>query len=237
MYQAPQKNLITARHLMLLCLMAFASSRCEESSVEPVETDYAYFPLEAGKYIIYDVDSIEMSDFFNTTDTIHYQVMEAVDSPFLDAGNHEAFRIVRSRRNADTSAWQITDVWYANLTDHTAERVEENLRFIKLNFPVLMNKTWKGNSYIDTDSSQTYLDDWDYTYTEVNGVMETPGGLLDSVVTVLQYEDVNAIQVVRYTEKYARNIGLIYKEEQNFETQPGSYPDGYILRMILREYN
>ncbi|MEO6166580.1 MAG: hypothetical protein ABIO46_00320 [Chitinophagales bacterium] len=214
-------------------------SACEKSSVdiEPIEIDKSYFPLSSGKYIIYDVDSIVLSDFFDTTDTVHYQVMEQVDSPFLDASNQEAFRIVRSRRNSVGDAWMVTDIWSANLTETTAEKVEENLRFVKLNFPVLLNKTWKGNSHISTDSPLVYLSDWDYKYTEVNVQLQIDTAQFDSVVTVTQHDDENAIQKILYLEKYARNIGLIYKEEQNVETQPGQYPDGYILIMKISEHN
>ncbi len=121
--------------------------------MQPVDIDKAYFPLQTGKYIIYDVDSIAYSNFFNSTDTFSYQIKEMVDSPYMDASNQTAYAIIRSVRADENSPWILKDIWSANLTDHTAEKVEENLRFIKLDFPVLLNKTWKGNSLINTDSN------------------------------------------------------------------------------------
>ena len=106
-----------------------------------------------------------------------------------------------------------------------------------MNFPVLLNKSWKGNSQINTDSPLVYLADWDYQYTEVNISLEVNNTLFDSVVTVTQHKDINAIQTTFYQEKYAKNIGLVFKEEQNYETQPGQYPDGYILIMKAKEHN
>jgi len=82
-----------------------------------------------------------------------------------------------------------------------------------------------------------YLDDWEYKYTDVNEAFDTYAGTFDSVITVLQHEDINAIQTVFYQEKYAKQVGMIYKEEQNFETQPGSYPNGYILKMTIVQHN
>lgn len=220
-----------------LFFLILITSSCQDSPVEPVPFDTSYFPLSTGKFIIYEVDSIVMSDFFNTTDTVHYQLMEAVDSAYTDAGGRQAFRIVRSRLDSLNGAWRIIDVWSANVTETTAEKVEENLRFIKLSFPVLLNKTWAGNSYINTDSPLVYLDDWEYKYTDVNETFDTYAGTFDSVITVLQHEDINAIQTVLYQEKYAKQVGMIYKEEQNFETQPGSYPNGYILKMTIVQHN
>ena len=227
----------TKRLFPVIFFLILITSSCQDSPVEPVPFDTSYFPLSTGKFIIYEVDSIVMSDFFNTTDTVHYQLMEAVDSAYTDAGGRQAFRIVRSRLDSLNGAWRIIDVWSANVTETTAEKVEENLRFIKLSFPVLLNKTWAGNSYINTDSPLVYLDDWEYKYTDVNETFDTYAGTFDSVITVLQHEDINAIQTVFYQEKYAKQVGMIYKEEQNFETQPGSYPNGYILKMTIVQHN
>ena len=227
----------TKRLFPVIFFLILITSSCQDSPVEPVPFDTSYFPLSTGKFIIYEVDSIVMSDFFNTTDTVHYQLMEAVDSAYTDAGGRQAFRIVRSRLDSLNGAWRIIDVWSANVTETTAEKVEENLRFIKLSFPVLLNKTWAGNSYINTDSPLVYLDDWEYKYTDVNETFDSYAGTFDSVITVLQHEDINAIQTVLYQEKYAKQVGMIYKEEQNFETQPGSYPNGYILKMMIVQHN
>ncbi len=231
------QHFMTKRFFPVIFFLIVITSSCQDSTVEPVPFDTSYFPLSTGKFIIYEVDSIVMSDFFNTTDTVHYQLMEAVDSAYTDAGGRQAFRIVRSRLDSLNGAWRIIDVWSANVTETTAEKVEENLRFIKLSFPVLLNKTWAGNSYINTDSPLVYLDDWEYKYTDVNETFDTYAGTFDSVITVLQHEDINAIQTVFYQEKYAKQVGMIYKEEQNFETQPGSYPNGYILKMMIVQHN
>ena len=231
------QHFLTKRLFPVIFLLIVIISSCQDSPVDPVPFDTSYFPLSTGKFIIYEVDSIVMSDFFNTTDTVHYQLMETVDSSYIDATGRNAFRIIRSRLDSMNGVWRITDVWSANVTETTAEKVEENLRFIKLSFPVLLNKTWAGNSYINTDSPLVYLDDWEYKYTDVNETFDTYAGTFDSVITVLQHEDINAIQTVLYQEKYAKHVGMIYKEEQNFETQPGSYPNGYILKMMIVQHN
>lgn len=210
---------------------------CNKSSIQPIAIDNSYFPLTTGKYIVYDVDSIIFSNFFDTTDTVHFQLMEQVDSPFLDAANETAYKIIRSRRNLPGDSWKLIDVWSAKLTVNEAQKVEENLRFVKMNFPVLLYKSWKGNGLINTDSPFVYLSDWDYQYTAVDQPLQVDTTIFDSVVTIVQHSDINAIQTVFYQEKYAKHIGLVYKEEQNIEMQPGQYPDGYVLIMKAVEHN
>jgi hypothetical protein len=227
----------TSYFLLLIAASLFFYSSCKKAGIQPLAIDKSYFPLETGKYIIYDVDSIVYSNFFDSTFFFSYQVMEYIDSQYQDAGGNPAYRIIRSMRTDENSTWVVHDIWSANLTDHTAEKVEENLRFIKLDFPVLLNKTWKGNALINTDSALLYLKDWDYKYTEINGQLIVDTMIFDSVVTVTQHDDENAIEKMIYIEKYAKNVGMIYKEEQDIETQPGQYQDGYLMTMTIHEYN
>jgi len=60
----------------VLVISVFAA--CKEESLEPVPYSYEYFPVEFGKFIIYDVDSIYHSDNDNNNDdsvySWHFQV-------------------------------------------------------------------------------------------------------------------------------------------------------------------
>ena len=186
--------------------------------------------------IIYDVDSIRFSEFFQITDTVQYQIMELVDSSFTDAGGNKSYRIVRSRRNTTTDPWIITDIWLASRTNKEAVKVEENLHFIKLVFPILLNETWKGNQLIETDSNLAYLAGWNYEYTSTNAPLDINGLHFDSTVTVLQNNYQDATQKLYYEEQYAKNVGLIFKEEDNIQFL-SDYPNGFILRMTVNSYH
>ncbi|HYV91228.1 MAG TPA: hypothetical protein VE978_05570, partial [Chitinophagales bacterium] len=187
--------------LFVSCICALLFFSCKKTSYPPVAIDQSYFPLVTGKYIIYDVDSLGYWGFNDTIIHHTYQIKEEVDSPYIDnAGNH-AFRIIRSRRNDASSSWVVTDIWSSNLTDQTAEKVEENLRFIKLDFPIILNKQWYGNNYIQADSNLVFLNGWRYEYTSVHQPLTLNGLSFDSTVTVSQDLDSNAIQQYIYIEK------------------------------------
>jgi hypothetical protein len=185
------------------------------------------------------VDSTGYSNFdlLNPQTTSTYQIKEEIDSPYIDNTGNEAFRIIRSRRKDDNSQWVTTDAWSANLTDHTAEKVEENLRFIKLDFPIVLNREWFGNSYIQTDSNLSYLAGWKYQYTSIHQPLTLNGLSFDSTVTVTEQIDSNAIQRYIFIEKYAKHVGMIYKYEDTLSTQPGQPWDGHIITMMAKEFN
>jgi len=44
--------------------------------------------------------------------------------------------------------WLLKNVWYSVKTDKNVERVEENIRYIKLIFPIRNNAKWDGNALI-----------------------------------------------------------------------------------------
>jgi hypothetical protein len=104
-------------------------------------------------------------------------------------------------------AWAVKDVWNYTKTKTTLEVVEEDVRFTKLAFPANQGATWNGNA-------NNTIGDWDYTYNYVNTDETINGTSFDNVLYVEQKDDKskNAIHRQFYIEKYAKNIGLVYRE-------------------------
>jgi len=99
----------------------------------------------------------------------------------------------------------LQDVWYENLLDTKAEKVEENIRYIKLVFPVKEGKSWDGNAY-------NTLGTWNYTYTDVDVPLIINNNTFDSTLTVLQLDNPLLISYEHSEEQYARGVGMIYKQ-------------------------
>ncbi len=201
---------ITTVLFLLLCILY----ACKKEKNEPTsDLGYEYFPNEAGRYVIYDVDSIVYDDFENDTDIYKYELKEVIESMFTDNQGRETQRIERYiRKYNDTIPysqlpWTIKDVWYANRTINAAEKVEENERFVKLIFPTKESKTWNGNVY----NTRTA---WEYEYSDVHEAKSYGSLSFDSTLVVKQYDDEGQILIHRqlYTETYAKNVGLIYRE-------------------------
>lgn len=210
---------------------------CQQHSQDPLTIDRSYFPLETGRYCIYDVDSVGYWGFADTVIIATYQIREDIDSAFTDDTGGQTFRILRSYRKSDADPWVVTDVWSANYTPATAEKVEENLRFIKQVYPIAEGRRWYGNQYIPTDSPLVYLKDWQYRYRNVHRPAAVGDFQFDSTITVVQKDQQNVIEQIYYEEKYAKNVGLVYKVEKNISTQPGQPWDGFEITYRLKEYH
>jgi len=176
---------------------------CEKSNNEPVSYYYNYFPLELGSWVDYNVTDIVHSDL--GSDTSIYQLHEVITEEFLDNEGRLTYRVERFWRSDSTDNWVIKDVWYSNKTKTTAEKIEENVRFTKLIFPIKGSKYWDGNA-------NNHLEEWEYSYDSIHEYKLINDLSFDSTITVIQRENENVVEYERAKEVYAADIGMIYKK-------------------------
>ena len=227
--------------LILLLGMWFVYSSCEKESAPSVDLKYDYFPVDTGYWIIYEVEKTTYDDFLDSVVVHTEEIKEVIESVFEDNSGRPTYRIERYKRPIDSTQWTIENVWFANLTATTAERVEDNLRYIKLAFPIKVDRAWNGNAYIEITKEIDYLRDWKYQVTELDVPMTIGGFSFDSTLTVVHQDRETLIEKVYSTEQYAKGVGMVYKELQTLEKQDvnASWTNpkkGYILKMTLKDY-
>lgn len=220
--------------LISLITIILFSCKKERETVTP-DMGYDYAGLEVGKYVVYDVDSFYYDDFTGTIDTSYYQIKELVDSKYIDLENEEAYKIIRYRKEIDSTNWVLTDVWNGKITGTNFQKVEENIRYVKMIFPTRIDKTWNGNAMNNNGDMQ-------YEYTAVDAT-ETIGSIpLNSVLTVLQKDETNLVEEKFFEEKYARGIGMVYKKSTDitnvYNTSTGLWErsSGIDITMTLSSY-
>ncbi|MGG9971381.1 hypothetical protein ACQ33O_06275 [Ferruginibacter sp. SUN002] len=212
-----------------------------------------YSPAIIGKYITYDLDSTRFINFGTRDTVVHYQVKLVVEEAITDNLNRPAFRVARYIRKTASDAWQSDYHTFMLInTGSSLEFVENNMRFLKLKRPIRNDFSWKGNVYIDTHSAETpvaYLDDWDYTYENVNEPLTLGSINLDSTITVNQRNEIlnNPADLEHYSEinisveKYAKGIGMVYRNFLHKEYQPPTdkpgYALGYGITMTMIDHN
>ncbi len=202
------------RTLSFLLLLASAVwSSCNKDNNLHLDLGYGYAPSagDVGRYVIYDVDSTIYNAF--NRDTLHYkyQLKEYLQSVFPDNEGRPSLRIERWVRNYrpgvsyDSVPWVLKNVWYSTRTLHDYERVEDNIRFVKLIFPDQTQQTWNGNA-------QNTLGDWEYAYNGIDFKFNANGLRFDSTLTVTELVDTNLLNYQYYSEQYAKNIGLVSRQ-------------------------
>ena len=204
------KLLVTIIFLYIIgCL--FESCKDDEVVIPGPQTTSHFYPLDSGYWIEYQVDSIihlNIDDQYlvdTSLESYHFYIREEVDSAFIDGEGKQVWAISRYKRNADSLPWEFTSLWTAKLSSTSLERVEDNLRFIRMVFPLRENRKWNGNAY-------NTLDEEDYIYSNLFLPKTYSSLYFDSTVVVNQNDFISNINRIIKKEVYGNHVGLLYKE-------------------------
>jgi hypothetical protein len=239
----------------IFCISLLIISCKKENEIFTSESVNDYSFLQVGKYITYNLDSTLYINFGQKDTVISYQAQDVVDAQITDNLGRPAYRIIRYIRKDTSANWQPNNTFMVVPTDKSIEYVENNLRFLKLEMPIKQDFSWKGNSYIDTyslNSDLQYLDDWDYIYDSIDVPLMINSLNFDSTIKVTERDEflgqdpsIPGTQYAEKTyaeEKYAKGVGLIYREFLHWEYQGGQtgvpgYFVGYGVRLSITGHN
>ena len=192
----------------LAAVLLFGCDKYESTNpLSIAKVNYNYFPITVGTYVEYDVNKIDVDIEVGKKDTSFYHIREVIDATFIDNEGRETLKIKRYRKNTGKTEWLIKDVWTANRTTTNSQRVEENVRYMNLIFPVEKNESWNRNVF-------NSLGEVMVSYTLVD-VPETIGLLsYDSVLTVTKNVDPpNLLGSSSRVEKHASGVGMVYLKD------------------------
>ncbi len=184
-------------------------SACQETDLEPIPVvyNYSYFPMDSGAWREFEVTTIVIDKPSNVFDTSRYYLLERWAGWTLGASYDSVMKLERFTKIAPNQSWNILSVWQSSILNQEAIQVEENIRYVKLNFPVQLNKEWNGNRYNRLDT----LNKYNYKIKTIDTPYSMNNLLFDSVLTVVQKEKSSAIDKIYFEEKFAVGIGLIEK--------------------------
>ncbi|WEK35725.1 MAG: hypothetical protein P0Y53_24835 [Candidatus Pseudobacter hemicellulosilyticus] len=247
--------------ILLVALLGGLMS-CEKTEQYPSDQLTDYFVMEPGKTITYRLDSLIFINFGQKDTTISYQAKDVVDASYTDQAGQPAWRVIRYLRDlesTDDKDWQVDMSYQVKFSGKHVELLEDNLTYRKLQLPITMGFSWQGNNLLPTNpfrvryqfSNDNDIRSWDYMYDEVGGTEIINNKPYEDVVTVFQAGDSVNVPVIipnaigykdHWVEKYAKNIGLVYKEVVLWEYQPAngttpSFRAGFGIRMSILDHN
>lgn len=202
-----------------------------------------YYPTTIGRYAIYDVDSTIYNSLTQDTTVTKYRIKEKITDLFTDNEGQDALRLERfikkydPNKSYDSIAWTIKEVWMVNANKKSIQVVEGNVRYTKLVFPVQQGANWNGNA-------KNTIGEWLYTYEYIDKAENIGSKQLDKVLNVKQKNYRTLISYQNYTEKYAKGIGLVYREITDILSNnvianvpvEGRIEDGLIYKQTLVTY-
>jgi len=213
------------RFWVLSFFLAFTLICCDDGIVvPPADSPEDFYPLEVGKYWIYQVDSTIYDESSGNICLTSGFVKEELVSILSEGDLTTVYVLERSYKTQESDPW-VVDVWTLTKGRNYIQRREENLGFIKMQTPLRVGNTWEGNQF-DQDFILTVKDEaiaiyknWSYEVLELNVAEEINGTSYDDLMVIKQADDENLIERRYSVEKYARDIGMVHREMEILNTQ------------------
>jgi hypothetical protein len=255
------------RRFLFFVIISLTINACSErTTLEPESFDESqldYFPLQIGRYVVYQIDSI-IYDFApgggTLRDSFRLFAKEIVADTLRDQTGQLLFAVERFERKSDTAAWVLKSITTAARTNTQAIRTENNFRFLKLIFPLDSRSAWDGNLWIDENREieiagerMRPFSNWNYEVDSIDVQAVVGQFVFDSTLLVTEADDTNIIERRLSRARYAKHVGVVWREQwildsqycnqspppADCETRPWELKaeKGYILRQVILEFN
>lgn len=213
---------------LLVALSLFLSCKDGNTDEQEIDLGYNYQPLQVGAEWLYKVDSFAYDDNSGSTsiDTFNYWYKEVIAQKLFtntDETEH-TFLINRFFRYSDSAEWNQANSWRILQSNARVEKIEENISFIKLLFPLTSGKKWNGNM-ANSRNRENYYIVW----------LDAPYASYEQTCKVEQFKEKNLVEEITREEVFARNVGLVYKVSDSLNTQVKG-TRGYRLRYTLQTF-
>ncbi len=240
---------IFSKVLLGLSAGALIFGSCTKQIEQPRADDY--FPLEIGKYIVYDVDSTTYDDYSKTTYHNNYQMRYEVVDTFRDNEGRLSYAIDVLQRKTSNDTFVGRDVIHVTKTNGRLEWTQTNAKIIKMIIPIdNSTPSWDGMTYIEPREEAMYeyntsVFPWDFKYSKIRETFDPGNNFFENTVTVTGIDEQtnqpdDSVYADRnfYQEVYAKGYGLVYRERifWVYNVDKG-YKKGYELIMRASNQN
>lgn len=200
--------------LLLLIFLLGCSSR----EILPKRTGHEYVPLRTGAWWQYAVTETTISAINGQTNALYDLRVDVIDSV-----DESTYILQRKTRQQGATDWEAAETWSARVTDFQYILQEGNVPFVRMQFPLVEGKSWNGNALnalggADLCSDGSYACD-NYSAVGLRSPFELPGALgYDDTVTIVENDEDDPIVGKDLRQSvYAKDIGMIYREEIHLE--------------------
>ena len=135
------------RLILFFLLVSLWSCQKDEETTGIADVENAYFPIQIGHWISYQIQEINIDQESAVNDTVSYQIKEKIESLVEKTEQYKTYRLERYFRHNETEDWDILNVWQLRQYTTRIHKIEENIEYIRLVTPVKINRNWDGNTY------------------------------------------------------------------------------------------
>ncbi len=195
--------------IKIFLIISIITASCNKTETTTTSDNYNYFPTDSGRWVKYSVTEINIDEDMNMRDTIKYQLLYTWGGVYSSGQNNKAHILNRFIKTNKQTKWQPINRWYAEITENKIIQTEDNIKYIKILYPLQIGKIWNGNAFNNTDSTNVF----EYTITDIDKLENINNTPYNEVLTISQRYFKSEVEKYLYEEKYAKNIGLVEKQQ------------------------
>ncbi len=216
--------------LVVFVLLLGAITACKKSAPtnNSINLGYSFFPIDSGIVKYYAVDSIAYSDITHSSDTFHFILKEEFAGLISGQTFQYHREILRSVRTDTSQNWHARTSVFVIVNSNNLEWLEDNIRQVKLAFPIGNVLSWNGNQSNNLGRKTFLLQNIHQAFN--NGDTE-----FNDCVAVQESLANNAIEEILIKSVYSNGIGLIDFTNNNLNTQVTGV-SGYKIHQKLIHY-
>jgi hypothetical protein len=217
---------------ILALFIVFGIIACGKNETETLPNfGKEYFPLAVGSTALFDLDSTiydPVTLSVSRIDTFKWQAREVLSDTFRSKAGNLSYVVDRSIKAKTSVEWTPRETFSASLTQQYALLSENNLTFIKFPSFFDVGTTWDGNLFNDVATKfdvageilEPFSKKWTFEILSFGKPEKIGGKDYADVLTVEAQSDPKILTEKRFSlEKYAKGVGLVYREIKILDTQ------------------
>ncbi|MCB0659474.1 MAG: hypothetical protein KDC04_00975 [Saprospiraceae bacterium] len=204
--------------IMFGLLVTFVMS-CHNEIENRDDIDYGldYYPIDQGAEWIYASDSIIVRLGGPRRDTLHSYIREVISGEYIDEEGDKVQKVVRFWKRSLNDEWSSINTWAIKKDSSSLVKNEENIRLVRLAFPIYLHKKWDPTIYFDNsikvdtggDILKVY-EGWDAEVMSVEAPYEFEGQSYKAMEIVMADEE-TVIDKRYEIDTYVKGIGMVKK--------------------------
>jgi hypothetical protein len=190
-------------------VLIFIALSCNNSNTDPIDV-YSYFPVEVGRYQIYQVDETVYSASQKDPTVTSWQEKDEVDKILSSDQNTTTYLVARYKRSSAGDYWQKSSEYTISKSPDRILTNIDNQTIFSFIFPLDPGTTWNGNLYNNQDPQE-------YHYEDIGSPGSVQSLSFDKTLAVVERYDTSIIDRYVGIKKYALGTGLIQDEQTSFQ--------------------
>ncbi len=225
------KNITSYTIFIFSIIILFVSSCKDEAPEEPKDLTIgqSFYPIEKGTFQTFLVRQTRFALNENPITTT-YQLKEVIGDEFVGESGDTLNEVLRYVRPNGLEVFRLDSVFSVRKNENVVVKMEHNIPYVKLDFPIEEGKTWNGNLF-NARPVRNYI------VQDMNSGKRIGSTDFNNTVTIIESQDSSLVDKNLRYEIYANKIGLAYKRTESllYCNQPECFGQKIIERGIISE--